>query len=78
MMPTTNSDVWVERTKRILRGEMKRRGVGYNELAALLNEIGIPENPRNIANKVARGGFSAVFLVQCLVAMGARDVRVDD
>lgn len=77
-MPTTNSDVWVERTKRILRGEMKRRGVGYNELAALLNDIGIPENPRNIANKVARGGFSAVFLVQCLVAMGARDVRVDD
>jgi len=77
-MPTTNSDVWVGRTKRILRGEMKRRGVGYNELAGLLNEIGIPENPRNIANKVARGGFSAVFLVQCLVAMGARDVRVDD
>lgn len=78
MMPTTNSDVWVERTKRILRGEMKRRGVGYNELAALLNDIGIPENPRNIANKVARGGFSAVFLIQCLIAMGARDVRVDD
>lgn len=77
-MPTTNSDVWVERTKRILRGEMKRRGVGYSELAALLNDIGISENPRNIANKVARGGFSAVFLVQCLVAMGARDVRVDD
>ena len=77
-MPATDNDVWVERTKRILRGEMKRRGIGYNELAQKLIEIGVQENPRNIANKVARGGFAATFLVQCLVAMGARDVRVDD
>ena len=77
-MHTTDSDAWTERTKRILRGEMKRRGIGYNELATRLNDIGIPENPRNIANKIARGGFSAVFFVQCLVAIGARDVRVDD
>ena len=75
--PTTDID-WSERTKRILRGEMKRRGVTYEGLAELLGALGIEENTRNLANKISRGGFGAAFFIQCLVAMGARDVRVDD
>lgn len=77
-MSATDSDVWAERTKRILRGEMKRRGVSYIDLAHQLARIGVPHDPRNIANKVARGGFSATFFVQCLVAMEAKDVRITD
>jgi Domain of unknown function (DUF6471) len=30
----------------------------------------------NLRNKVARGGFSAVFFVQCLRAMGCQTVRL--
>jgi hypothetical protein len=31
----------------------------------------------DIRNKVARGGFSAVFFVQCLEAIGAKEVRLN-
>jgi hypothetical protein len=45
---------------------MARRGITYDQLVAKLAEIGVKEEPKNVRNKVARGGFSAVFLVQCL------------
>lgn len=71
-------DVWTPRVKNLLKAELKRRGVSYRELAEKLTAMGIPESERNIANKIARGGFTAAFLVQCLVAVGATNLRLDD
>ena len=31
-----------------------------------------------LRNKVSRGGFSAVFLYQCLKAMGVRNLSLED
>jgi hypothetical protein len=45
-------------------------------LAEKLAEIGVTDSAVNIRNKVARGGFSAVFFVQCLRAMGCQTVRL--
>jgi hypothetical protein len=72
----TDSD-WQERAKGILKAELKRRGLGYKQLAEKLKEIGVDENDRNLANKLARGGFSAVFLVQCLTAIGCHTLHLD-
>lgn len=68
---------WHARVKGILKGELKRRNLGYRELAERLAALGVHETERNIANKLSRGGFSAVFFVQCLEAIGARDLRLD-
>lgn len=68
---------WHTRVKGILRAELKRRNLGYRELAERLTAMGVAESERNIANKVSRGGFSAVFFVQCLVAIGTKEVRLD-
>lgn len=69
---------WTERVKNLLKGELKRRGVTYGELVARLAKIGIEDTEVNIRNKIARGGFTAVFFVQCLVAIGATTVRLED
>lgn len=63
-------DVWTPRVKNLLKAELKRRGVGYRELAEKLTALGVPESERNIANKIARGSFTAVFLIQVLEAIG--------
>ena len=68
---------WQERTKGLLKAELKRRGVTYAQLAERLGAIGVHETERNIANKISRGGFTAVFLVQCMAAIGAREIRLD-
>ncbi len=61
----------------MLKAELKRRGVSYRELAEKLTAMGTPDSERNLANKIARGTFTAAFFVQCLVAIGAREVRLD-
>jgi hypothetical protein len=69
---------WAEDAKRLLRAEMTRRGVTYDDLATRLAALGVNDSAVNIRNKVARGKFSAVFLLQCLEAIGARNLRIGD
>jgi hypothetical protein len=70
-------DEWADEVKRILRAEMTRRGVTYDQLQEKLEAIGVRETAVNIRNKVARGKFTAVFLVQCLQAIGCFSVHLD-
>jgi len=69
---------WQERTKALLKSELKRRNVGYRELAEKLTAMDIPETERNLANKISRGGFTAAFFIQCMVAVGVNNLRLDD
>lgn len=68
---------WTEKVKGLLKGELKRRGVTYNELVDRLAKIGIEDTEVNVRNKIARGGFTAVFFVQCLEAIGCQAIRLD-
>ena len=45
-----------DKAKGILRAEIKRRNMNYEDLAAKLGEMGVKENARNLSNKIARGG----------------------
>ena len=65
-----------EKAKNLLKGELKRRGVTYAQLVEKLAGLGVAETERNLANKISRGGFTAAFLMQCLEAIGAREVRL--
>jgi hypothetical protein len=69
---------WTLRAKNLLKGELKRRGVSYKELADKLTAMDIPESERNIANKISRGGFTGAFMLQCFAAIGATTIRLDD
>lgn len=67
---------WEARVKGLLKAELKRRGVTYAGLVDKLAEIGVRETEPNVRNKLARGKFTAVFLVQCLEAIGASSLRL--
>ena len=64
--------------KGLLKAELTRRNVSYRDRADKLAALGIHETERNIANKISRGGFTAAFLVQCLLAIGCHTVRLDN
>ena len=68
---------WEARAKGLLKAELKRRGVTYNDLVVRLAGIGITEAEPNIRNKLSRGKFTATFLLQCLEAIGAKELRLD-
>jgi 3-mercaptopyruvate sulfurtransferase SseA len=69
---------WQAQVKGILKGELKRRNVSYANLASKLADMGIKDSERNIANKIARGSFTAVFFLQCLEAIGCETVHLTD
>ena len=69
---------WESKVKGLLKAELKRRNVTYAGLVDKLAEIGVVDSEPNIRNKLARGKFTAVFLVQCLEAIGASSLRLSD
>ena len=70
--------VWEAKVKGLLKGELKRRNVSYKELVEKLAAIGVVDSEPNIRNKLARGKFTAVFLIQCLEAVGSTSLRLQD
>ena len=67
---------WQGRAKGLLKAELRRRNVSYKQLAEKLEKIGVHETEANIANKISRGGFSTVFLLQCLDAIECKNLPV--
>lgn len=67
---------WEARVKGILKAELKRQNVSYAQLVDKLAEIGVSESEPNVRNKLSRGKFTAVFLLQCLEAIGTREIRL--
>ena len=68
---------WENEARRIVRAELVRRGVTYQGLASRLRAMGVRETERSIANKMSRGTFSFVFVLQCLRAIGAESVSFE-
>ena len=75
--PMKTTDDWQAQAKGMIRGEMKRRALSYRDLADRLERIGVKETERNVANKIARGGFTAVFFLQCMEAIGVRALHLN-
>lgn len=65
------------KAKGLLRAEMARRNLSYEDLAEKLKSIGIEESAKNLSNKVGRGSFTAGFFLQCLKAMECMTLRLD-
>jgi microsomal dipeptidase-like Zn-dependent dipeptidase len=68
---------WALLAKRLLKAEMTKRGITYDQLSEKLAALGVHDTSVNIRNKVARGKFTAVFLLQCAEAIGCKSINFD-
>ena len=55
-----------DRIRLLLKAEIKRANLTYEEVAARLQEHGFNENAASITNKLMRGTFSATFFIAVL------------
>lgn len=68
---------WQDRLKGMVKAELARKGINYVALAGLLEEAyGVTESPQNLSNKIARGKFSAVFMVQIMEVIGCQQITM--
>lgn len=68
---------WNSRAKGLLKAEMAKRHMKAPDLAVALERIGVLERADNLKNKIARGGFSAGFFLQCLAALEVTTLHLD-
>lgn len=69
---------WNRHATNMLKAELARAGVGYEELIRRLATIGVDESYKGIANKINRGAFSFVFFMQCMEALNVKIVRLGE
>ncbi|WP_323665114.1 DUF6471 domain-containing protein [Aliarcobacter butzleri] len=70
-------EAWNEKATNILKSILTRRNIKYHELAIKLKEMGIEETQGSISNKISRGTFSFIFFIQCMEALGIKEIRLD-
>ena len=68
---------WEVKARGLLRAEMAKQGLTYNQLVERLKVVGVTDDERNLRNKVSRGKFTAAFLLQCLAALGTHTLHLD-
>ena len=69
-------DDWKHKAKGLLKTEIVKRNLSYVDVAERLKQLGIEETPQNISNKIARGTFGAIFMLQVLTAIGCDEIRI--
>ncbi len=68
---------WNRRAANLLKAELKLAGLGYDGLLTRLNDLGIEESYKGIANKINRGAFTFAFYLQCMTALKRSGIRLD-
>lgn len=68
---------WNETAKGYLKKELALRGISNEKLVDYLAAIGVTETKASIDSKISRGSFSASFLLQCLTAIGCKNMKID-
>ncbi|WP_416305416.1 DUF6471 domain-containing protein [Neptunicella sp. SCSIO 80796] len=69
---------WRQLVQRLLKAEMSRRGVKYQDLSDRLSSIGIDQSADNLRNKVNKGILGADLLLQIMFVLNVRRLERED
>lgn len=75
-MQESSEKNWNRIASSILKAELARADIGYEELTKRLAKIGVDETYKAVAAKINRGSFTFAFFAQCMEALGITDVRL--
>jgi len=67
---------WKNYVKGLLKAEIAKRNLNYVDIAERLKKIGVEETPQNISNKIGRGTFGAIFMMQILQVIGCNELEL--
>ena len=69
---------WRQVVQRLLKAEMSKRGVKYQDLSERLVLIGVKQSADNLRNKVNKGILGADLLLQIMYVLNMRRIERDD
>lgn len=68
---------WEEKASNLLKAELARRGLGYEDLHKALAKMGINKPAQNLNKTINLGKFSFTFFMQCAKAIGLDNILLD-
>lgn len=68
---------WEKKATNLLKAELARHGLSYEELSSALAKIGIEKTPQNLNKTINLGKFGFDFFLQCAQALGLKELRID-
>ncbi len=74
MYENITSTDWRELVSRLLKSEMTKRKLRYDDLSMLLEAHGTKQTSANLRNKINRGIMGADLFVQLLLVMNVRQL----
>ena len=69
---------WRQLVQRLIKAQMSRRGVKYQDLSERLTQIGINQSADNLRNKVNKGILGADLLLQIMFVLNARPIEREE
>ena len=63
---------------KIIKVEITKQDLDYEQLAQKMKDIGIEETKANIANKLHRGTFSFAYALAIFKALGLKKLNLED
>lgn len=74
----TVSANWRQLVQRLLKAEMSKRGVKYQDLSSRLDSIGVNQSADNLRNKLNKGILGADLLLQIMYVLNMRRIERDE
>lgn len=68
------SEQWADLLRRLVKAELARRAVSYDELSEKLAAIGVEKSASNLSTRINSGAFGAQLLLQILTVIGSRQL----
>ena len=69
---------WQKKAANILKAEITRKGLTYEQIKEKLAQIGVQESASTIALKIHRGAFQFAFFIQVMQAIGTKTIRLEE
>ncbi|MBQ0756085.1 MAG: hypothetical protein KBT66_05390 [Amphritea sp.] len=74
MHENISSTDWRELVSRLIKSEMTKRKLKYDDLSLLLEAHGTRQTSANLRNKINRGIMGADLFIQLLIAMNVKQL----
>lgn len=75
--PPNNVD-WRQMIQRLIKAEMSKRGVKYQDLSDRLAQIHVTQSADNLRNKVNKGILGADLLLQIMYVLNMRKIEREE
>jgi hypothetical protein len=69
---------WRNLVQRVLKTELSKKGVKYQDLSDKLKTVGVEQSADNLRNKINKGILGADLLLQIMFVLNIKQIRHED